>query len=79
MIIFAALGIVEAVMILGSRWIVSAGTLVVETGIRIGLYARLQRLPMSFHVRWPSGQLLSRNMRDLASVRRFFGFGMFFT
>ena len=60
------------------RWIVSKGTNGVETGIRLDLYEKLQRLPMSFHSRWQSGQLLSRIMNDLATVRRFLGFGLLF-
>jgi ATP-binding cassette subfamily B protein len=33
---------------------------------------------MSFHGRWQSGQLLSRIMNDLSSIRRFMSFGMVF-
>ncbi len=42
------------------------------------MYAKLQRLPMAFHDRWQSGQLLSRMMSDLSTVRRFLGFGLLF-
>jgi len=73
-----ALGVIEAVLIFARRWVVSVGTIGVESGIRKDLYAKLQRLPMSFHGRWPSGQLLSRTMGDLATVRRFLGFGALF-
>ena len=72
------LGVVEAFLMFLRRWIVSKGTNGVETGIRLDLYDKLQRLPMSFHSRWQSGQLLSRIMNDLATVRRFLGFGMLF-
>ena len=34
------------------------------------LYARLQDLPVAFHDRWPSGQLLSRAVSDLGLIRR---------
>ena len=37
-----------------------------------------QRLPMGFHDRWQSGQLLSRIMNDLSTIRRFLGFGLLF-
>ncbi len=50
----------------------------VEADIRKDLYARLQILPMSFHGRWQSGQLLSRIMNDLSTIRRFMSFGMVF-
>ena len=50
----------------------------VEADIRKDLYARLQILPMSFHGRWQSGQLLSRIMNDLSTIRRFMSFGLVF-
>ena len=37
-----------------------------ETAIRDDLYRHLQRLPMSFHDEWQSGQLLSRATTDLS-------------
>jgi ATP-binding cassette subfamily B protein len=49
-----------------------------ETAIRGDLYRRLQRLPVSFHDRWQSGQLLSRAVTDLGVIRRFIGFGLIF-
>lgn len=72
------LGVIEAVLMFLRRWIVSKGTNGVETGIRLDLYDKLQRLPMTFHSRWQGGQLLSRIMNDLATVRRFLGFGLLF-
>ena len=42
------------------------------------LYAHLQRLPVGFHDRWQSGQLLSRVTSDLSVIRRFLSFGLFF-
>ena len=70
------LGFVEAFLMFMRRWVVAVGTLGLETGMRLDLYAKLQRLPMGFHSRWESGQLLSRIMSDLATIRRFFGFGL---
>ena len=58
-------GISEAVLWFIRRWLVSRATMGVEADIRKDLYARLQILPMSFHGRWQSGQLLSRIMNDL--------------
>lgn len=72
------LGVVEASLQFLRRWVVARATLGTETGVRLDLYARLQKLPMSFHRRWESGQLLSRIMNDLGTVRRFLGFGMLF-
>jgi ATP-binding cassette subfamily B protein len=72
------LGMVEAILIFGRRWVVAKATLGVEYDIRTDLYAKLQRLPMAFHDRWQSGQLLSRMMSDLSTIRRFLGFGLLF-
>ncbi len=73
-----ALGVLEAVLIFLRRWVQSSAVLGVETTMRQDLYARLQQLPMAFHGRWQSGQLLSRVTNDLSSIRRFFGFGLLF-
>ncbi|QCW49861.1 ABC transporter ATP-binding protein [Nocardioides dongxiaopingii] len=73
-----ALGVVEAVLIFVRRWVQSTAVLAMETSMRHDLYTRLQELPMSFHSRWPAGQLLSRAIQDLSSIRRFSGFGLIF-
>ncbi|MGE5694554.1 MAG: ABC transporter ATP-binding protein [Candidatus Sericytochromatia bacterium] len=73
-----AVGISEAVLWFIRRWLVSRATMGVEADIRKDLYARLQVLPMSFHGRWQSGQLLSRIMNDLSTIRRFLSFGLVF-
>ncbi|MGZ5417089.1 MAG: ABC transporter ATP-binding protein [Nocardioides sp.] len=72
------LGVLEAVLIFWRRWVQSTSVLAIETAMRHDLYERLQELPMAFHGKWHSGQLLSRVTTDLASIRRFFGFGMLF-
>jgi ATP-binding cassette, subfamily B, bacterial len=73
-----ALGILEAVLIWVRRWVQSNAVLGLETEIRHDLYERLQELPMSFHTKWESGQLLSRATQDLSAIRRFAGFGLLF-
>ncbi|MDT5008579.1 MAG: ATP-binding cassette, subfamily bacterial [Mycobacterium sp.] len=73
-----AIGITEAVLWFIRRWLVARATMGVEADIRKDLYARLQILPMSFHGRWQSGQLLSRIMNDLSTIRRFTSFGLVF-
>ena len=73
-----AVGISEAVLWFIRRWLIARATMGVEADIRKDLYARLQILPMSFHGRWQSGQLLSRIMNDLSTIRRFLSFGMIF-
>ncbi|VEG38865.1 ABC transporter-like protein [Mycolicibacterium flavescens] len=72
------IGVTEAVLWFVRRWLAARATLGVEADIRTDLYARLQVLPMSFHGRWQSGQLLSRIMNDLGTIRRFMSFGLLF-
>jgi ATP-binding cassette subfamily B protein len=73
-----ALGLVEAVLIFIRRWTQSASALGMEAALRRDLYAHLQRLPIEFHDRWQSGQLLSRATADLSVIRRFLSFGVIF-
>ncbi len=73
-----ALGVLEAFLIWWRRWVQSNAVLQMETAMRRDLYARLQELPMSFHSKWQSGQLLSRATTDLSAIRRFSGFGLLF-
>ena len=49
-----------------------------ESALRQDIYAHLQRLPLAFHDRWQSGQLLSRATTDLSVMRRFLSFGLIF-
>ena len=72
------LGVLEAVLIFWRRWVQSNAVLGIETAMRHDLYERLQQLPMSFHAKWGSGQLLSRATTDLSAIRRFSGFGLLF-
>lgn len=76
--IAVAFGVAEATLWFVRRWLVARATMGVEADIRKDLYARLQVLPMSFHGRWQSGQLLSRIMNDLSAIRRFLSFGLIF-
>jgi ATP-binding cassette subfamily B protein len=73
-----ALGIAEAGLILIRRWVQAHAVLGFETAIRNDLYRHMQALPIEFHGRWQSGQLLSRVTVDLSAIRRFMGFGMLF-
>jgi ATP-binding cassette, subfamily B, bacterial len=70
------MGILEAAMVLLRRWLVLTPGTFVEAGLRNTLYAKLQDLPVSFHDRWPSGQLLSRATQDLSLIRRWLSFGV---
>jgi len=70
------LGVLEAALVFIRRWVQSYAALGMETAIRNDLYAHLQRLPVEFHDRWQTGQLLSRATTDLGTIRRFLSFGL---
>ncbi|HEY6789066.1 MAG TPA: ABC transporter ATP-binding protein [Trebonia sp.] len=72
------LGTAEAALSLIRRWIQGSAVAGMEKTIRDDLYEHLQRLEPGFHDGWQSGQLLSRATSDLASIRRFAGFGLVF-
>ncbi|WP_263165509.1 ABC transporter ATP-binding protein [Streptomyces sp. SCSIO ZS0520] len=72
------LGIGEAALFGFRRWLVARPLASVEAAMRADLFGRLQRLPMAFHDRWPSGQLLSRATTDLMLLRMFLAFPLTF-
>ncbi|MBA3523754.1 MAG: ABC transporter ATP-binding protein [Geodermatophilaceae bacterium] len=72
------IGVLEATAGLVRRWVQSYCSLDVETRIRDDFYAHLQRLPVAYHDRMPTGQLVTRATSDLATIRRFLGFGLIF-
>ncbi|HEX7353030.1 ABC transporter ATP-binding protein [Brachybacterium sp.] len=74
--IVLALGIVEASLIWLRRTFAVAPSTTVEKQIRVGFYAKVQHLPVTFHDGWGSGQLLSRMMSDINQIRRWIAFGM---
>jgi ATP-binding cassette subfamily B protein len=67
-------GVLEAVLFGLRRRAMTTSALAIETDMRRDFYQHLQQLPVSFHDRWPSGQLLSRVTSDLSTLRRFAGF-----
>jgi ATP-binding cassette subfamily B protein len=69
-----AVGVAEALLFGIRRRAMTTSALAIETDLRRDFYEHLQRLPVSFHDRWPSGQLLSRVTSDLSTLRRFVGF-----
>jgi ATP-binding cassette subfamily B protein len=69
------LGILEAIFIMMRRFFVLTPGTHIEARMRNGLYAQLQDLPVAFHDRWQSGQLLSRAVSDLNLIRRWLSFG----
>ncbi|MCW2531756.1 MAG: transporter [Blastococcus sp.] len=71
-------GVAEAGLFFLRRWAMNRSCLRIERDLRDTLYQRLQRLPVAFHDRWASGQLLSRATTDVSTVRRFVGFAAVF-
>ncbi|GGO48526.1 ABC transporter [Streptomyces daqingensis] len=71
-------GVLEAALFGFRRWLNARPLASVEAAMRADVYSRLQRLPVSFHDRWPSGQLLSRATTDLQLLRMFLAFGVTF-
>ncbi|MGW2892702.1 ABC transporter ATP-binding protein [Streptomyces griseoruber] len=72
------LGLLEAGLFGLRRWLVARPLSHVEAEMRAGLYGHLQRLPVAFHDRWASGQLLSRATTDLMLLRMFLAFPLTF-
>jgi ATP-binding cassette, subfamily B, bacterial len=70
------LGVLEAILIGLRRFFVLTPGTRIEAAMRNGLYMHLQNLPVSFHDKWPSGQLLSRAISDLNLIRRWVSFGL---
>jgi ATP-binding cassette subfamily B protein len=72
------LGLVEAGLVTLRRLLVARPANAVEASMRADLFAHLQRLPVAFHDRWASGQLLSRATTDLTTIRWFVAFSGIF-
>ncbi|MGT2426024.1 ABC transporter ATP-binding protein [Amnibacterium kyonggiense] len=76
--LIAVLGVLEAVLYFARRLYIVGPATGVEASLRRALFDKLQDLPVAFHDRWPSGQLLSRSMSDLSLIRRFIAFGFIY-
>jgi ATP-binding cassette subfamily B protein len=74
----AALAVIEISLAYRRRVHLAELATGIETRLRDELYAKLQALDVGFHDTWQSGQLLSRATSDIATVRRFMGFGATF-
>jgi ATP-binding cassette subfamily B protein len=72
------LGIVEAGLFGLRRWLIARPLAGVEAGLRADLYRHVQRLPVAFHDKWASGQILSRGTTDLMLIRMFLAFPLTF-
>ncbi|MBO1336435.1 ABC transporter ATP-binding protein [Streptomyces sp. VRA16 Mangrove soil] len=76
--VLLALGVAEALLFGLRRWLVARPLAGVEAAMRGDLYRHLQRMPVAFHDKWASGQLLSRATTDLMVVRMFLAFPLTF-
>ncbi|MFW0182248.1 ABC transporter ATP-binding protein [Rothia sp. CCM 9417] len=74
--IVLALGLLQSGLFLLRRQLVVEPASEVENTMRVRIFDRLLRSPVTFHDRWPSGQLLTRTMSDLGTVRRWTAFGL---
>jgi ATP-binding cassette, subfamily B, bacterial len=70
------IGLLEFVFIFLRRNYSGIASLRMETDLRNDFYAHLQSLQVAFHDNWQSGQLLSRAVADIGTVRRFVSFGL---
>ncbi|NUL02335.1 ABC transporter ATP-binding protein [Streptomyces lunaelactis] len=77
-LVLLLLGFAEALLFGLRRWLVARPLAGVEASMRADLYRHLQRLPVAFHDRWASGQLLSRGTTDLMLLRMFLAFPLTF-
>ncbi|QEU91701.1 ABC transporter ATP-binding protein [Streptomyces kanamyceticus] len=77
-LVLLLLGVAEALLFGLRRWLVARPLASVEAAMRADLFRHLQRLPVSFHDRWASGQLLSRGTTDLMLLRMFLAFPLTF-
>jgi ATP-binding cassette subfamily B protein len=74
--VLVLIGALEFSLILLRRYFSGVASLNMETDLRNDFYAHLQSLQVSFHDNWQSGQLLSRAIADIGTVRRFVSFGL---
>ncbi|GAB2651242.1 ABC transporter ATP-binding protein [Nocardia goodfellowii] len=68
------LGLLESVGVWGRRWLVSKPATQVEITMRAKIFRKLQALAIGRHDAWESGQLLSRAVDDMATLRKFIAF-----
>lgn len=70
------LGIAHASFTYWRRWLIVDPTSTIELSMRMNFFDRLLSAPLSLLDRWPSGQLLTRSMSDLSTIRRWLSFGI---
>ncbi|HLY21864.1 MAG TPA: ABC transporter ATP-binding protein [bacterium] len=58
------------------RWSIMAAAYRIETELRREYFAHLQRMPLAFFERTPTGDLMARAVNDIRAVQRFAGVGL---
>jgi ATP-binding cassette, subfamily B, multidrug efflux pump len=58
------------------RWSILGAAYRVETDLRREYFAHLQRMPLAFFERTPTGDLMARAVNDIRAVQRFAGVGL---
>ncbi len=76
--VMLGLALVELAANFARRNLSSQAAVNMERDLRNDFYAHLQRLHVSFHDNWQSGQLLSRAITDIQTIRRFLSMGLIF-
>ncbi|WP_111767790.1 ABC transporter ATP-binding protein [Nakamurella deserti] len=71
-------GIGEALLFGLRRWVAARPATRIQAAMRQRIYDRLQALPVAYHDGIGSGQLLSRAVSDLSTIRMFLSFGAIF-
>jgi ATP-binding cassette subfamily B protein len=74
--LIAILGLLEALFIYLRRVAVLTPGTRIDSRIRNAIYDHLQNLPVAFHDKWQSGQLLSRANSDVSLMRRWLSYGV---
>jgi ATP-binding cassette subfamily B protein len=70
------LAAVEAAASYVMRWSILGAAYRVETDLRREYFAHLQRMPLAFFERTPTGDLMARAVNDIRAVQRFAGVGL---
>ena len=70
------IGVGQASLAYWRRWLIVDPTSTLEIRMRMNFFDRILRAPLSVLDRWSSGQLLTRSMSDLSTIRRWLSFAL---
>lgn len=72
------IGAARLIVAIARRLVTGRVSLGIEYHLRDRFWRHLVRQPYAYFDRWPTGQLMSRAMSDIQSVRMFLGYGLIF-